>query len=29
MVYVQEASMKALHENVSDFIRRTSGAEKR
>jgi len=29
MVYVQEASLKALHDNVADFIRRTGGAEKR
>ncbi|HEY8090921.1 MAG TPA: hypothetical protein VIF09_23830, partial [Polyangiaceae bacterium] len=24
MVYVQEASLKALHDNAADFIRRTS-----
>ncbi len=25
MVYAQEASLRALHDNVADFIRRTSG----
>jgi carboxypeptidase C (cathepsin A) len=28
MVYVQEASLKALHDSVADFIRRTSVVEK-
>jgi len=28
MVYAKDASLKLLHENVADFIRRTSGPSK-